>query len=293
MIFQWRRWSMISDSRDSSIDKLKRQWWKILVAAFLGSLFNVLLHGILPSGESVMQPSVIVQQGLLPLAFLIYVFVYFALLGCIFVIIQERLTGTKLVKGFIYGLFFCILTFLLYLEPMPSTATFSFTNLVWMLVDGGQFIILGLLLGGILATDTKLDENIEKSSNKLLILVIPIIFLLGRLISYNVFQVYSNFQTLPLNTIIWVMGVGLGIGILYYYILRPAIKTDSPLHTSLLFGIIFGVYLFMLNFAYALIVSFSLQTYLDFIIRNGMDVIFVIIAIFAYEYLVKRLGGVV
>lgn len=240
-----------------------------------------------------MQPSVIVQQGLLPLAFLIYVFVYFALLGCIFVIIQERLTGTKLVKGFIYGLFFCILTFLLYLEPMPSTATFSFTNLVWMLVDGGQFIILGLLLGGVLATDTKLDENIEKSSNKLLILVIPIIFLLGRLISYNLFQVYSNFQTLPLNTIIWVMGVGLGIGILYYYILRPAIKTDAPLHTSLLFGIIFGVYLFMLNFAYALIVSFSLQTYLDFIIRNGMDVIFVIIAIFAYEYLVKRLGGVV
>ncbi|BDZ72040.1 hypothetical protein GCM10025861_25570 [Methanobacterium petrolearium] len=235
-----------------------------------------------------MQPSVIVQQGLLPLAFFIYGFIYFVLLGCIFVFIQERLQKTKLIKGFIYGLFFCILTFLLYLEPLPSTTTFSFTNLVWMLVDGGQFLILGILLGWVLATNTKLDENMEKSSNKLLILVIPIIFLLGRLISYNVFRVYSNFQTLPLNTTIWVLGVGLGIGILYYYILRPAIKTDSPLHTSLRFGIIFGVYLFMLNFAYALIVSFILQTYLDFIIRNSMDVIFAIIAIFTYEYLVKE-----
>lgn len=278
---------MIPGNKQSNLKILKKEWWKILVITFLASLIFTLIHAILPTGGSVFQPSVIVQQGLLPLAFLIYCWFYYVLLGCIFVIIQKRLKGNKLIKGFIYGLFFCILTFLIYFEPLSTTETLSFTNMVWMLADGIQYIILGILLGQFLAKDNINIKNIKEAPKKSFLLIIPLIFLIGRLISYNVFHIYSNFQTMPLITIIWVLAVGVGIGVLYYFILRPAVKVDSPLGTALIFGIIFGTYLFMLNFAYALIVNFSLQTYLDFFIRNVMDILFASIGVYVYEYLLS------
>lgn len=279
---------MISRNQKGTLEILKSKWWKILIIAFLASLIFTLMHAILPTGESVLEPSVIVLMGLLPLAFLIYCWIYYSLLGCIFVLIEERFKGSKRIKGFIYGLFFCILTFLIYLEPLSNTATLSYTNLVWMLADGVQYIILGVLLGQFLAKDSTKDENIESAPKKWLLLVIPLIFLVGRLISYNVFHIYSNFQISPLTTVTWVLAVGVGIGVLYYYLLRPAVKADSPFSTALLFGITFGIYLFMLNFAYALIVSFTLQTYLDFFIRTGMDVLSASIGVYAYEYLLNK-----
>lgn len=279
---------MISRNQKGTLEILKSKWWKILIIAFLASLIFTLMHAILPTGESVLEPSVIVLMGLLPLVFLIYCWIYYSLLGCIFVLIEERFKGSKRIKGFIYGLFFCILTFLIYLEPLSNTATLSYTNLVWMLADGVQYIILGVLLGQFLAKDSTKDENIESAPKKWLLLVIPLIFLVGRLISYNVFHIYSNFQISPLTTVTWVLAVGVGIGVLYYYLLRPAVKADSPFSTALLFGITFGIYLFMLNFAYALIVSFTLQTYLDFFIRTGMDVLSASIGVYAYEYLLNK-----
>lgn len=274
-------------NNESKLSKIKNKWWKILLIAFMGSLINTMLHGILPSDSSVFSPSIIVQQGLVPLAFLIYGFIYYVLLVCIFVIIQERLMGSKLVKGLAYGLFFCILTFIMYFEPLPSTATLSFTNMAWMLGDGIQFVILGLLLGLFLSNNSKNENRIKENSNKVFILIIPVIFLIGRLISYNIFHIYSNFQALPVNTLIWVFIFGMGIGITYYYILRPAIKTESLFSTAVSFGIIFGIFLFMFNYAYALIVSFTFEMSLDFFIRCGMDTLFATMGIFAFEYLLK------
>lgn len=188
--------------------------------SFSRSLFNAIIHRILPSGESAFPPSVIVDQGLLPLAFIIYGLIYYALLGCMFVLIANRLQGSKLTKGLKYGLFFCILTFIVYFEPLPTTATFSITNMSWMLADGIPYVILGVLLSLFLVNNNgtieKGDNSIEIRSSKILILVIPVIFLIGRLLSYNVFHIYSSYSNLPVNTLIWVFGFGLGIGILYY-----------------------------------------------------------------------------
>ncbi len=271
-----------------NMEKIKNNWWKILVIAFLGSLFNAIIHGILPSGESVLPPSVIVQQGLLPIAFIIYGTIYYALLGCTFVLIADKLQGSRVVKGLKYGIFFCILTFIVYLEPLPSTATFSITNMSWMLADGIPYAVLGAILGLFLANNSiNVEKNDGKGSNKILILIIPVVFLIGRLISYNVFHIYSAYSTLPVNTLSWVFGLGLGIGILYYLLLRPAFRGNSPLYKALFFGLIFGIYLFLFNFAYALIVNLELATYIDFFIRTGMDVLFASIGVFIYEYLVR------
>ncbi|MGB9980553.1 hypothetical protein [Methanobacterium sp.] len=273
--------------KKSNWNNLKNSWWKILVVSFLGSLFNTIVHGLLPSGTTTLPPSIIVQQGLLPLAFLIYGFIYYALLGCVFVLISSRLQGSNFIKGLKYGLFFGILTIIVYLEPLPSTVTFSVTNILWMLADSIPYIVFGILMGIFLAKDNKKEDSIEIKSNKLLILVIPAIFLIGRLLSYNIFHIYSSYSILPVNTIIWVLTLGLGISIMYYYLLRPGVLKSSPFSTAILFGAMFGIYLFLFNFAYALIVNLKIDGYIDFFIRASIDVLFVSLGIFVYEYLLK------
>lgn len=270
--------------KKSDWNNLKNNWWKILIISFLASLFNAVLHGMLPSGTSALPPSIIVQQGLLPPVFIIYGLIYYFLLGCVFAVISNRLQGSKFVKGLKYGLFFGILTIILYLEPLPNTTTFSVSNMSWMLADTIPYIVFGFLMGVILANGKK-EGNMAIKSNKILILVIPVMFIIGRLLSYNVFRIHSSFSTLPVNTVIWVVALGLGISVMYYYLLRPGILRSSPFQTALLFGIMFGIYLFLFNFAYTLIVSFTLEGYIDFFIRTGMDILFASAGIFVYEYL--------
>jgi hypothetical protein len=267
--------------------EIKNNWWKVLVVAFITSLFNAIIHGMLPSGSSTLPPSILVVTGLLPIAFIIYGFVYYALLGYIFVNIQNRLHGNKLIKGLKYGLFFCILTFIIYFEPLPTTITLSITNMTWMIADGLPYIVLGALLGLFLVNDVKNELNTLKLPSKIFLLVIPLIFCIGRLISYNFFQIHSNYTNLPVITIIWVLVLGLAIGILYYYLLRPGI-VSNPHITAIYFSVIFGIYIFMFNFAYALIVNLTLKGYADFFIRTFVDVIFATMGIFVYEYLVQK-----
>ena len=156
--------------------EMKSSWWKVLVVAFLASLFNAIIHGLLPLGTSTLPPSILVEKGLLPIAFIIYGFIYYALLGYIFVMIQNRLTGSKLIKGLKYGLFFCILTFIIYFEPIPTTTTLSITNMSWMLADGIPYVLLGTFLGLFLANEGKIEENIHELPSMILLLVVPVIF---------------------------------------------------------------------------------------------------------------------
>jgi hypothetical protein len=158
-----------------------------------------------------------------------------------------------------------------------------------MLADGIPYVVLGTLLGLFLTNNNNNVEKVEeKGSNKILILIIPVIFLIGRLLSYNVFHIHSAYSTLPVNTLTWVFGLGLGIGILYYLLLRPVFRGDSPSSKAILFGVTFGIYLFLFNLAYALIVNLELATYIDFFIRTGVDVLFTSTGVFAYEYLVQN-----
>ena len=271
----------------TTVNKVKANWWKVLVVALITSVLSAMIHALLPTGSSSLPPSIFVEKGLLPIVFIIYGFIYYALLGYIFVIIQSKLNGSKLIKGLSYGIFFCIITFIIYFEPLPTTTTLSLTNMTWMVVDGIPYIILGVLLGRFLSTESKIQKPTKNYISKKLLLLIPLIFLIGRLISYNIFHIVSRYNNNPLTTLIWVLIVGSVLAILYYYILRPSI-ISTPKNTAIYFGIIFGIYIFMFNFAYALIVSISYEGYIDFILRTSMDVIFVTLAIFVFEFLNSR-----
>ncbi len=117
------------------------------------------------------------------------------------------------------------------------------------------------------------------------ILVIPAIFFIGRLFAYLALNITSSFSSLPAQTLSWVFFFGLGIGILYY-LLRVAFLKKSPLTSALFFGLVmFGINMFLFNFAYPLIVSLPVSGYFDFLERISVDVFSVTVGVYLFERL--------
>ncbi len=145
---------------------LRRNWWKIVIVAFVFSAFYAVIHGMLPSdNNSALPPSIIAQAGMLPVAFILYGALWFGLLGIIFNIIQNKLPGTKVLKGITFGLFFCLLAFMLYFEPL-STASPFWVNMAWMLGDGVPLILFGVLLGLFVVPKTTSAPDPQSSEAK-------------------------------------------------------------------------------------------------------------------------------
>jgi hypothetical protein len=108
------------------------------------------------------------------------------------------------------------------------------------------------------------------------------------LFEYLVFNITSSFSSLPLQTLSRVFLFGLGTSILYYW-LRPAFNKKTPLLTALFFGIVvFGVNMFLFNFAFALIVNLTPARYLDFLERISIDVLSITVGVYLYERIKLR-----
>jgi hypothetical protein len=274
---------------------LRENWWRILLIAIVLSVLYALVHGLLPSdNNSTIVPSVITQQGLLPMAFVLYGVLWFALLGCVFVLVQARLPGGKMTKGLTFGAFFCAIIFMVYFEPLPNVSSF-YVNMAWMLGDGLPLILLGLVLGRFIVAEkpAKTPLHLERKNVLLTsivpLLAVPLVLVIGRLFVYTVLGVYSSFYTQTAQTLGWVLAFGVGMGILYT-ILRPAFKKTSLLKTALFFGVgVFGVFLLLFNFAYFLIASLPFSGYLDMVVRITIDVISVTLGVLLLEYLNMKL----
>ncbi len=280
-----------------NIKNLKKNWWKIIFVSLVISFLNALAHGMLPSNDSgMLGPSIIAQMGLLPLAYILYGTIWFSLLGSIFVLIQDQLSGNKIIKGLKYGLFFALLTVIVYFEPLPHSSSSSIET-VWMLADCLPFILLGALMGLLFAENGSKKLNIEKGSKLKeipLIAVISLMVIVGRLFNYVFFNIYSSFSNLMLNTIIWVLLWGITIGVLYYFLIRPALIDKSRKGKTLWFAAIFGVYLVMFNLAFAIIVELPLMpmgalTLIDMVFRTFSDVLFASLGVLIFEYTVEKI----
>jgi hypothetical protein len=274
---------------------LRENWWRILLIAVVISVFYALVHGILPSdNNSTIIPSEIAQQGLLPIAFILFGVLWFALLGCVFVLVQKRFPGGKITKGLTFGAFLCAIIFMLYFEPLPSVSSF-YVNMAWMFGDGLPLILLGLVLGRFIVAEksAKTPLNLERKNVLLTSIVplfaVPLVFVIGRLFAYAVLGIYSSFYTQTAQTLGWVFAFGVGMGIIYT-IFRPAFKKTTPHKTALFFGVgVFGVYLLLFNFAYFLIASLPFSGYLDMVVRTTIDIISVTLGVLLLEYLKMKL----
>jgi hypothetical protein len=279
---------------DRGLGKVRANSVRIMVISSIFSILYALVHGLLPtSGTSVLPSSFFVQQGLLPIVFILYGVLWFSLLAVVFVLIEGGLPGRREMKGMGFGLFFFSLVVVSYLEPLPHSGDIG-NELSWMMADGLPLILLGILFGRYLGHDGR-EIGMAVSAKRslgpldaLAILIIPIFFMKGRLLSYTVFGIYSSFDANPAGSLIWALTFGLVLGILYFFF-RASMIGSTHRRKALFFGtVMFGIDIFLFNFAFALIVDMQLGpvgglTMVDMFVRVLADVLFVVIAISLYE----------
>ena len=214
----------------------------------------------------------------------------------LFVLIQDRLPGKKLTKGLTFSLAFGGMWFVYLLELVPHAPWQLPSSLYYPVVDGITVGSLGLLLGMFMATDSRGQGTARITDGVLALAAIPVLFLAGRLVSYNVLGIYSMYLSRPLDSLLWVVVMGTWVAIMYF-LLRPGIAGKSPLLTAAFFGIVvFGINILLNDLFMPIPFDLSLMglgefSYADLIARTAIDVLFVTAGVFIYEKIRPFISG--
>jgi len=265
------------------MEKLRRNRWKIFGIVLICTMLDIIAHQFGPDVFNVVgiPQSIIVKNGLFIPAVIIMFLITFGVLAVIFVLIQDNLQGTKIFKGFIYGLSFGCLWFIGMIEASLILGTPLKNELFTGMADGLPIILMGLLLGVFTGTDTA-KNNIKKRSNEniISIFVITIFYVVGRYSSYTIIHIDSAYSTKPCATFLWTVGIGLWVGVMYW-LLKQGLKGYSPIKRALMFGgLIYGTDWLLYNFFIPLFFETSL---VDLLLRAGIDIVFVIVGVFMFE----------
>lgn len=273
------------------LDMGKRKWLMLFIIALSATIFRVILQPFMPSGnDNLFPPSVFVQAGLLPLAFTIFGLATYGLLAIVFVLIQDGLMGSRMTKGLTFGLSFGIMWVVYLLEPLPHGSGTSLIELLaYPFVDGVTIVFMGILLGRFIATNSQSPGKMRPIPGILALAAIAVLFLAGRLLSYNVFHIYSSNTTRPFDTMIWAVATGLWIGVMYL-LLCSGISVKSPIEKAAYFGLlIFGIDYFLFSLFLTLVFDYQiwpvgeLLSYADLLVRVAIDIISVIAGVYIYE----------
>lgn len=176
------------------------------------------------------------------------------------------------------------------LEPVPHIEGLPLLDiLAYPLADGITLVFLGVLLGRFSGTDSRKDKKVWISSSYATLIAISILFIVGRMFSYNVFHIYSSYAARQLDTIIWAAAMGFWIGLMYL-LLKPGIPDKSPLLKAIYFAVvIYGLDYFLFNLFMPLVFDYqiwpvgSLLAYADLFTRSSMDILSVAAGVYICE----------
>lgn len=243
-------------------------------------------HRLGPAFHYNAPPSVFIEKGLFIPAVVVLFIVTYGAAAAVFTAIQEDLSGTRLSKGFRYGISFGVLWFIGMIEMTLIAGSSLSYELYSGSVDGISFLLLGVLLGVCTAADSGGKAGGRKLTAALTsAAVIGLFFLAGRYFSYAVLHLESAYAAKPLATFVWTLGLGAWVGVIYQ-LLRQRTGGDSASARGLRFStLVFGSdWLFYTLFG-AVFIQVGL---IEIILRVGVDVIFVTAGVTASEIL---LGG--
>ncbi|MHC1680111.1 MAG: hypothetical protein AB9860_02520 [Methanomassiliicoccales archaeon] len=259
----------------------RKQWKSMFLVAALATIFRIMLQPLIPAGEGQVAPSVIVEAGLLIPAFTVYAFISYFVMCYAFVVLDARLPGNRMRKGLLFGAALGAIWIVYLFEPVPlGEGTPFLDSLAYPIADGLSVLVLGILLGRFVATDS---SEVTKASERKwsALLVFPILLLVVRLFEYNVLDIYSSYSERTVDTIVWVLVTGFIIGAAYLA-MRPGAPSKIPSGRSLTFALLFyGLPIVMVNFFVILALDIDVA---DMVLRSIMDVLAVGIA----AYLVER-----
>lgn len=254
---------------------------KLVLIGFITTLLRAMIQTLMPAGQqTVLAPSIFINNGSMPIVFMLYGTFAYTMIAATFLVIHKNLSGNRIIKGLKFGISCSLLWIIYLLEPLPHVLTIDIT---YPIADSVVLVVMGVLLGRFISTSSQSIKKYKFTKHSLLNLgFITVLFFTGRMIGYTIFNIYSSFDKSPANSILWVIGAGVVIGLLFDYV-NPLIENKSIITKSFIFGaVIFGVDLFAFNFFVPIVFNFNI---LDLFIRTITDIAFVFIG----SYIVNKI----
>lgn len=251
-----------------------KKLFKIMGISFIAIIIRSMLQLLIPSvNQTVLQPSVFVENGTLPVAFMIYGTLAFIAITFIFILIHKGMGGGRISKGLKTGLIYSLVWTIFLVEPLPHGSMIDLFS--YPLADSIVLMFLGLMTGRFLSESSPKKKHASGITIKsiLNITILTLFFTIGRLIQYKVFDIYSMFEQAQARTLIWVICTGIIIGLMFEY-LKHTINSTAFTKSLIFGGIIFGVNLFFFNFFLPLVLKVDI---LDLTIRTFVDTVSVTI----------------
>jgi hypothetical protein len=164
-------------------------------------------------------------------------------------------------------------------EQLPHGTSLLLDNVMYALVDALALLVMGLLIGLLLAGKNNVPENAQRKASSgskvssaktaAWIPVTALAFVLGRLLQYNVFNTYSSFEAKPVITMLWCIGAGTVSAGVTIWLRNRAADTGKFRHPLAIACLLFALNLAFFNFFMPLVLDVSV---LDLLTRTGVDI---------------------
>lgn len=261
---------------------------KYIVIVVFGSILDIFLHAITPSNSNIPNEttgsSLTKSLGFVGAAVL-YFLITFGILAYIFYMYEDKLSGTKVVKGLKYGVAIGILWWCGMLEGVTLWGTTPLHEFLMGAGDSIPIIVTGLLLGKFTAK-TNSDEKNRRKNFFIPLIMFSIIFLAGRYFLYCTNIIKSGYSTTPYFTFFWTLFMGTTIGITYL-LLGKVTQSSSTLISAIKFGVIvFGFNWFMYTIYMPFVFNISS---VDAILRSAGDCLWVTLSYYFSVVLEKSI----
>ena len=251
------------------MNKAMKNILKILLIGLVTTIVRIIGQLSIPAGEqAVLAPSVFTRNGTMPLAFTIYGIFAYSLIASLFLLIQSRLGGNRILQGLKYGLSCCAVWIVYLLEPLPHVATID--RITYPVADSLALIVMGLLLGWMFGNPARQAAKAKLPFPILPVLAITGCFLAGRLMQYLIFGIYSSFDEKPLGTVRWCLLTGITISCVMAWLNRHVDSGGRIKRALNLGGLLFGVDLVLFNFFMPLVFDADIP---DLILRTFIDIL--------------------
>ena len=252
---------------------------KLLIIGILTTIVRIVGQMLIPVGiQTVLKPSLFVENGTMPLAFTIYGIFAYGIIASLFLLVKDKIAGNRVLRGVKFGAS-CSLIWVVYLlEPLPHVAFID--KFTYPIADSIALLVLGALSGFLLCEKVCKEHKSVLSIRLKSVLAITVAFVIGRIIQYCVIDIYSDFHNNKIESIIWSIVVGLVLSLILQW-LNTKVTSKNLFYRVIIVGVIlFGVDLLLFNFFMPLVFSVDI---LDLFVRTFVDLLFVTIGCFSLE----------
>lgn len=252
---------------------------KIIVVGIGTTISRIIGQFLIPPGEqSILDPSVFAVNGTMPLAFTLYGIFAYSIIAAMFLLIRDRMKGHPLAQGLKYGIAYSLIWIVYLWEPLPHVAPLD--RITYPIVDSVALLVMGLLLGLFFGKSERHFFKKAKNFKIQPLLIITIIFVVGRVIQYLFFDIYSSFDEKNGETLLWCVLTGFIVACVMAWFNRYIMQKSRWKNAFILGGVLFGVNLILFNFFMPLVFAADIP---DLILRTVVDTVAVTIGCLSFE----------